>query len=110
MLEKQFADAHPERGFNCELSRLRPAPNEQNSVDYDPMRFLTTGSSAGYKFVLGNCRTNANGVVVHYEATAVPIEHRKTGFRAFCTDDSVLLWYDPEGSAIKCLESRRVLR
>jgi hypothetical protein len=110
MLEKKFADAHPGKGFACELDLLRPAHNEENPVDDDPMRFLTIGSSAGYKFVLGNCRTKANGIVVHYEAIALPIERGKTGFRAFCTDDSASLWYDPEGSAIKCLASHRVLQ
>jgi len=109
MLEKKFAAAHPEKGFACELDLLKPAQNEQNPVDYDPMRFLTIGSSAGYKFVLGNCRTNANEVVVHYEATALPIERGRTGFHAFCTDDSASLWYDAEGSVTKCLASRRVL-
>ena len=49
------------------------------------------------------------GVVVHYEATALPIERGRTGFHAFCTDDSASLWYDDEGSVTKCLASHRVL-
>jgi hypothetical protein len=97
MLEKKFAAAHLDKGFACELSLLVPEEGEQNPVDYDPLRFLTTGTSAGYKFALANCRTDAKGVVVHYEATAVPVERGKTGFHAFCTDDSGLLWYDAEG-------------
>jgi hypothetical protein len=109
-LEKKFAAAHLEKGFTCELYVLRPTDNEQKPVDYDPLRFLDSGTSAGYKFVLGNCRTNAKGVVVHYEVTAVPVEHGRRGFHAFCTDDSGLLWYDAEGSATKCLSSRRVLK
>ena len=109
-LEQKFAAAYVEKGFACELPLLRPKESDQNPVDYDPLRFLTTGTSAGYKFVLGNCRTDAKGVVVHYEATAVPVERGKTGFHAFCTDDSGLLWYDAEGSATNCLASRRALR
>jgi hypothetical protein len=109
-LEKKFAAAYVDKGFACELPLLRPAESDQNSVDYDPLRFLTTGTSAGYKFVLGNCRTDAKGVVVHYEATAVPVERGKTGFHAFCTDDSGLLWYDAGGSATNCLASRRALQ
>lgn len=109
-LEKKFAEAHPEKGFTCELGLLRPAQNEQNPVDYDAMRFLTIGSGAGYKFALGNCRTNAEGVTVHYEATAVPVERGRTGFHAFCADDSASLRYDAEGSVTKCLASRQVLR
>jgi hypothetical protein len=109
-LEKTFAGAHVDKGFACELPLLRPAEGEQNPVDYDPLRFLTTGTSVGYKFVLGNCRTDAKGVLIHYEATAVPVERGKTGFHAFCTDDSGLLWYDADGSATNCLASRRALQ
>lgn len=109
-LEKKFAGAHVEKGFTCELGVLRQADNEQNRVDGDRLYFPTTGVSAGYKFVFGNCRTNANGVVVHYEITAVPIQRGRTGFHAFCVDDSALLWYDADGSATNCLASHRVLR
>jgi hypothetical protein len=63
----------------------------------------------GDKFMLGNCRSDDKGVVVYYEATAVPVEHGRTGFHAFCTDESGLLWYDEQGSAATCLVSRRPL-
>jgi hypothetical protein len=109
-LEKEFAAAHVDKGFACELPLLRPAESEQNPLVYDQLHFLSTGTNAGYKFVLGNCRTDAKGVVVHYEVTAVPLERGKTGYHAFCTDDSGLLWYDPEVSATNCLASRRALR
>ena len=108
-LQNRFASAHAEKGFACELPLLRPAENQPNDVDYDPLRFLATGTQAGYKFVLGNCYAGAKGVVVQYQAAAVPIEHGTTGFRAFCTDDSGSLWYDAEGSATNCLASRRAL-
>ena len=106
-IEKKFSTVHVDKGFACELPPLMAAAREETPVDYGPPLFLVTGTYAGYKFVLGNCRTNEKGVVVHYEATAVPVERGKTGFRAFCTDDSGLLWYDPEGSATDCLKSRR---
>jgi hypothetical protein len=109
-LEKNFTAAHGGKGFACELPLLRPAESEQHPVDHDLLRFLTTGTSEGYTFVLGNCRADAKGVVVHYEATAVPVEPGKTGFHAFCTDDSGLLWYDKDGSATNCLASRRGLQ
>src|SRR5689334_15558025 len=109
-LEKKFTAAHVDKGFACELPLLRPAESEHNAVDYDPLGFLITGTTAGYAFTLGNCRMNAKGVVVHYEATAVPVEAGKTGFYAFCTDDSGLLWYDKQGSATSCLTSHRGLQ
>jgi hypothetical protein len=106
--EKKFAAANEGKGFTCELSLLE-RPVSEKTDGYDPLWFAATGRSSGYEFVLVNCRTDGKGVVVHYEATAVPIEHGRTGFRAFCTDDSGLLWYDADGSATKCLASRRPL-
>ena len=107
-VEKTFSAAHVDKGFVCELPPFKAAESGENSVDYPPI-FIMTGTYSGYKFVLSNCRTDAKGVVVHYEATAVPVERGRTGLRAFCTDDSGLLWYDPDGSAEDCLKSRRAL-
>jgi hypothetical protein len=108
-LQKKFAATHADKGFACVLPLLRPADGEQNSANYDPFGFLTTGASGGYKFMLTSCRTDDEGVVVHYEATAVPIERGRTGFYAFCTDDSGLIWYNVEASPTNCLASRHVL-
>lgn len=110
-LQSKFASTHAAKGFACELPLLRTAENQGDGVDddYGPLRFLTTATGAGYKFVIGNCYADAKGVVAHYQVTAVPIEQGTTGFRAFCTDDSGLLWYDPEGSPTNCLASRRAL-
>lgn len=108
-LEKTFAAAHADKGLLCEVQPLKSG-KEESLVEYDQPLFLITGTYAGYKFVLGNCRTDAKGVVVHFEATAVPVQRGKTGFRAFCTDDSGLLWFDPDGSATNCLKSRRLLQ
>ena len=107
--QRKFAAAHVDKGFACELPLLVSQESGQSPGDYDPLRFLITGTHAGYKFLLNNCRTDANGLVVHYEAIAVPVELRKTGFHAFCTDDSGLLWYDAKGVATSCIASRRVL-
>ena len=108
-LEKTFAAAHADKGFACEAPLLEAAEKEGSRGEHDPPLFLVTRTYAGYKFVLGNCRTDAKGVVAHFEATAVPVEIGKTGFHAFCTDDSGLLWYDAKGSATACIASRRVL-
>jgi hypothetical protein len=109
-LEKTFAAAHADKGFACEVPLLKAAEKEESGVGHDLPLFLVTGTYAGYKFVLGNCRTDAKGVVAHFEATAVPVERGRTGFRAFCTDESGLLWFDPDGSATDCLKSRRALQ
>jgi len=107
-LETKYSAAHAEKGFACELAVLKPMEQTQDG-DYDPFSFLVKPTYAGYKFALGNCSADVKGVVVHYQATAVPVERSRTGFRAFCTDDSGLVWYDAAGSATNCLASRRSL-
>jgi hypothetical protein len=109
-LETTYAAAHLDKGFACELPQLRQPEHDQNSSDYEPLRFLATETTAGYKVVLGNCRTDVKGVVVHYEAAAIPVQRGRTGVRAFCTDDSGLLWYDAEGSATNCQASHRPIQ
>lgn len=109
-VEKKLAAAHENKGFTCELPLLSLFQSEQKPDAYDPPWFPITARSSGYEFVLGNCRTDDKGIVVHYQVTAEPIDHGRTGFRAFCTDNSGLLWYDADGSATKCLASRRPLQ
>jgi hypothetical protein len=94
------------RGFTCELALLKPAgaPEDPTNNRFD---FLMTGTRAGYKFALTDC--NAKGFVGHYQATAVPSEPRVTGVHAFRADEFGVIWYDQEGSATKCLASRRLL-
>jgi hypothetical protein len=107
-LQDQYRAAHAYNGFACELSQLIP-PDQRSEAEYDPLRFLTTGTYAGYKFSLMNCGSDANRARVHYQITAVPIDYGTTGFRAFCADESGLIWYDKSGSATNCVNSQRVL-
>jgi len=107
-LQTEYSVAHPERGFACDLPLLKPAGPSGDPV-YGPNAFFVTGTKSGYKFALGSCNTDAQARVVHYQVTAVPVENRVTGFRAFCSDESGLIWYDKAGSATNCLASRRLL-
>jgi hypothetical protein len=107
-LENKYAAAHPEKGFACELPRLRP-PEQAQEAEYDPLGFLITRTHSGYKFALGNCHADASEVIGHYQAAAVPTVPGATGFKAFCTDESGILWYDASGSATACLTSRHSL-
>jgi len=107
-LQHKYATDHPEKGFACALPLLEYS-EPPNRTDYDPRRFLVTGAWAGYNFAIVNCYSNAEGKVNRYQATAVPTKRGTTGFRAFCTDDSGELWYNRDGSAPKCLQSRRSL-
>jgi hypothetical protein len=57
-LQDRYAAAHAYNGFACELSQLKPT-DQRNEADYDPLRFLTTGTQSGYKFSLLNCGSDA---------------------------------------------------
>jgi len=108
-LENDFAEAHATRGYTCELAELGPKQYERTTGAYDPSDPFRTGIKSGYKFAVFNCRTDGKTVVAHYQAATVPTEQGKTGLRAFCTDESGVIWYDKEGSASGCLASRRQL-
>jgi hypothetical protein len=102
-LQTQYAAAHAV-GFACRLSELKSPslPNNNDSAD----EFLVTGSHAGYEFTLRDCAADVDGSVRRYRVTAVqvPLASDSRG-RAFCTDQSGQVWYDPNGSAENCLAS-----
>jgi len=104
-LQTEYSASHPAKGFSCELAALKPvAPSNR---EYDAYQFLVTESHLGYKFTLSACEIGPNGAVIHYQATAVPLVPGKSGDRAFCTDQSGVLWYDPTGLAGACLAAHR---
>jgi hypothetical protein len=107
-LQRKYALAHPDKGFACELLLLKSS-GRWESGDYEPL-LLVTGTQAGYKFFLSGCSADAKGSVVHYQVTAVPIEHGKTGVAAFCADESGVLRFELDGFAIDCFASHRVLK
>jgi len=104
-LQTEYRASHPARGFSCELAALKPVspPN----YEYDADAFLVTESNLGYRFALRGCEIGPNGAVIRYQATAVPLVPGKSGDRAFCTDQSGALWYDPTGLAGACLAAQR---
>ena len=105
-LQNNYAAAHPTIGFACELARLKPAEPVKDPYFEE---FLVTGERSGYNFAITDCHADQNGVVTHYQITAVPRKPGKSGIRAFCTDESGLFWYDSAGSAANCLASGRQL-
>jgi hypothetical protein len=103
-LQSEYAAAHPNKGFACQLKLLRPA--ERSTTVYDPTTALLSEERSGYKFVLVGCTPAANGIVNDYQIAAVPTARGLTGVRAFCTDESGKLFYEENGSAVDCLSSR----
>jgi hypothetical protein len=106
-LENAYATAHPDNGFACQLKQLRPTENMRD-VYGNPMNLLA-GEWVGYKFEVVGCIPEKNGVVAHYQVTAVPLRPWASGVRAFCTDQSGNVFYDHNGSATECLAARQLL-
>jgi hypothetical protein len=106
-LQNSYSASHPDKGFACQLSLLKSA-NPANG-DYDPDEFLLSEAFVGYRITLTGCEPEPNGLVMRYRAIAVPLEPGKSGVRAFCTDQTGALWYDPSGSPENCLATRRTI-
>ena len=99
-LERQYAAAHPSRGFSCDLAQLKT--EVPSSGDHTREGFLFADPFEGYKFSLTGCEADSEGVVVRYKATAVPAFPGKTGFRAFCIDQTSELRYATNGFPESC--------
>jgi hypothetical protein len=107
-LESQYAAAHPDAGFACQLPLVRPTEGKI-SGEYNATEALLAGEWSGYKFAVTGCVAQANGIATHYQVIAVPAKPGSSGIRAFCTDQSGKIFYDPDASASKCLASRQPL-
>jgi len=106
-LQAEYMAAHAGNGFACDLSLLRPF-GQGKFPDYS-LDFLTAKVQSGYRFSMASCSSDANRARVHYQITAVPVARDTTGIRAFCADETEVIWYDADGSATNCLASRRPL-
>jgi hypothetical protein len=104
-LESKYSAENPDIGFTCQLALLSSiAPAE------DPLyrnKVFATGSLHNYTFALSGCQPGTDGKVTHYELAATPEKPGATGIRAYCTDQTGVLWYDVEGSAQACLSARQ---
>jgi hypothetical protein len=106
-LQASYSATHPDKGFACQLSLLKS--NKSASGGYDPDGFLLLETYVGYRINLIDCEPGPNGLVTRYRAIAVPLEPGKSGFRAFCSDQTGALWYDASGSPENCLSARRTI-
>ena len=103
-LQDEYMAAHAYMGFACELSLLEPIARQR--FPNRPLMFLKSEVQSGYKFSQISCSSDANRARVRYQISAVPVERGKTGVRAFCADETGVIWYDGDGSATNCLSSR----
>ena len=106
-LENEYATAHPDNGFSCQLKQLRPT---ENTADvYGKHMNLAVGEWVGYKFEIVGCTPEKNGVLTHYQVTAIPLRPWASGVRAFCTDQSGSVYFDLNGSASECMTTKQLL-
>jgi len=88
--QEQYAAAHPEIGYSCDLSRL----DERH------------GTPRGYVFSM-KCFSDINGRTSKYVVTAVPERYGVSGFNAYCMTESGIVWYADDGSPANCLRSKK---
>ena len=101
--EITYTTTYPSAGFTCTLSVLAPPSGGASTsstaaglIDSN----LAAGSKSGYNFTSGGtCSTSA------YSWNADPQTVGTTGQRAFCTDNSGVIKYDPSGSSANCLST-----
>jgi hypothetical protein len=106
-VQSEYASESSNQGFACDLLQFKSMESLKDL--YVSEEFLASGTRSGYRFEVMNCQPDSVGVTRHYQIRAVPLDPGKSGVRAFCSDESGTLWYDPKGSASNCLASRRLL-
>jgi hypothetical protein len=88
--------------FTCRLSELDAVAEKDRRIV-----FHQNGEYVGYRFSLQSCDPDPNHP--RYQVIAVPKEPGVTGFKAFCSDESGAIYFDPGGSGEDCLRRKRRL-
>jgi type IV pilus assembly protein PilA len=95
--EISYQTTNPKAGFTCKLSDLGSAGLIDSS--------LVSGQKSGYVFTLQNCGADNEGdPISKFQITASPATPNSSGVRAFCADESAVVWVDDTGSVKKCLK------
>src|SRR5580765_4803586 len=87
--QRIYATEHRDKGFACRLEGLSEL-----------------GQYSGYRFSLSCPSSTDLAALSRYEVWAEPLEIGKTGFRAYCSTESGVVWYDSTGSGKSCINSR----
>jgi type IV pilus assembly protein PilA len=101
--QNMFESNYPTSGFSCSLTALggdpkigAPSATAAQLIQPD----LASGFKSGYIFNISNCsKVNAGGSdrITGYNITATPQTVGSTGDRAFCSDQSGIIKFDPQG-------------
>lgn len=109
--EISYLSAYPNVGYACALSNLGESEQSPRSPDHALFidSALESGIKHGYRIVLQNCVTSGNGHS-RYQVVAYPVSRNQSGRRAFCSDETAVIWFDRGGSPDDCLANREPLR
>ena len=100
--EIHFATGHEPTGYICSLTDLRESLENPE---------LSSGTKNGYVFELIGCKAETpGGPNTKFQVIAYPITKGSSGRRAFCSDETAVIRFDPSGSGEACLESGSELR
>ncbi|MGA3048749.1 MAG: prepilin-type N-terminal cleavage/methylation domain-containing protein [Terracidiphilus sp.] len=108
--EIQYSSTYPSNGFACTLPALGGDPNggPPSATGAQILQGdLTSGFKSGYIFTIAcKDKVTVNSIDRYnsYAITAVPQTVGKTGDRAFCSDQSGMIKFDPAGGS-NCTQS-----
>lgn len=85
--------------FTCDLADLTATADKEHLV------FSENGERVGHVFSLRGCVPGPRNP--KYQVIAVPKEPGVTGFKAFCSDQSGVIYYDAAGYGEQCLERKK---
>jgi len=102
--ERSYRYSFPTVGYTCALSSLGGDEKSLASAEHAHLvdGVISAGRKNGYRFEIQNC-TASDGVTQKYQVVAYPETHNQTGVRAYCSDESEVIRFDPKGSADDCL-------
>ena len=98
-----YESTYPTTGYACSLAALggdpksgAPSATGSQLIPTD----LASGIKSGYQFAISNCtKVNNNGSdrITGYQITATPLTVGQSGDRAYCSDQSGVIRFDPAG-------------
>jgi hypothetical protein len=107
--EISYAASFPAAGFTCTLSDLGGMGSGDGVTEHQAMLIdprLAGGRKNGYIFALSGCNGRPAS---KYRITAVPADP-SSGTRAFCSDESAVIRFSPDGKASSCLSMGKPLQ
>jgi len=107
--EVTYAATFPGQGFTCTLSDLGgmgggSGATEHHAMLVDPR--LASGKKNGYVYALSACEGNPAS---RFSITAAPA-NPASGTRAFCSDESAVIRFSPDGKADSCISLGKPLQ